>query len=104
MISSQGLDLSNPKIKTTIIHAALNDVAIFGAVYQVLSKKNRVGFMPNRVNLLLSGLMLGAVGYSSFLGGGLVYEHGVGVQRQGHGKEEKERGGEELKQRARKEL
>lgn len=60
--------------------------------------------MPSSGNLAISGLLLGAVAYSAYLGGGLVYEHGVGVQRQGRGKEEKEEGEKELKRDAKKEL
>ena len=54
--------------------------------------------------MLVSALLFGAIGYSGYLGGGLVYEHGVGVQRQGHGKEEREKEERELKADAKKEL
>jgi len=104
LISANGLDLSKPKVKATVVHAALNDLAIGAAVYQVISKGKSVGYMPSGRNLVISGMLLGAVGYSAYLGGGLVYEHGVGVQRQGHGKEEREKGEKELKKDARKEL
>lgn len=104
MISAQGLDLSNPKHKATIVHAALNDVAVIGAVYNLLSKWNRDAFLPTGVNTLISATMLGGVIYSAYLGGGLVYEHGVGVQRMGKGKEIKDSMIEEEKSKARKEL
>lgn len=48
--------------------------------------------MPTGGNTLVSFLMLAGVGYAAFLGGGLVYTHGVGVQRMGKGKEEKDAG------------
>lgn len=35
LISANGLDFSKPKVKTTVIHATLNDLAIAAAVYQV---------------------------------------------------------------------
>merc|ERR1711900_75817 len=82
MVSAKGLDLSNPVIKTTLIHAGLNDLVIFGAVYNMLS----------------------SVGYAAFLGGGLVYTHGVGVQRMGKGKEEKDAEVAKEKVEAKKEL
>jgi len=104
LLSANDYDLSKPKVKTTIIHAALNDLAIAAAVYQVVSKSKSVGYMPSGGNIAISGLLLGGVAYSAYLGGGLVYEHGVGVQRQGHGKVEKEQGEKELKRDARKEL
>lgn len=89
MISAKGLDLKNPVIKTTLIHAGLNDLAIFGAVYNWLTRRNREDFMPWGGNALVSVGILGAVAYAAFLGGGLVYTHGTGVQRMGKGKEEK---------------
>lgn len=104
LISAQGLDLSKPKVKKTIAHAALNDLAIFAAIYQVINKSRNVSFLPSGHNVVLSGLALAAVGYSAYLGGGLVYEHGVGVQRQGNGKNEKEQGERELKINTKKEL
>merc|ERR1712093_540134 len=85
MISAKGLDLSNPVIKTTLIHAGLNDLAIFGAVYNMLSR-------------------WGGVAYAAFLGGGLVYTHGVGVQRMGKGKEEKDAARAQEVAEAKKEL
>jgi uncharacterized membrane protein len=90
MVSSKGLDLSDPIIKTTLIHAGMNDIAIIAALYNWLSRRKVEGFAPGLSNVFLSTLMLGAVAYSGFLGGGLVYTHGVGVQRMGKGKEEKE--------------
>jgi len=90
MISSKGLDLSNPVIKTTLIHAGLNDLAVFGAVYNWLTRRGREDFMPWGGNALVSASILVLVGYAAFLGGSLVYTHGTAVQRMGKGKEEKE--------------
>ncbi|KAG4413265.1 hypothetical protein IFR04_013616 [Cadophora malorum] len=104
MISAKGLDLSNPVIKTTLIHAGLNDLVIFGAVYNMLSRWGNEAYMPTGSNTLVSFLMLGGVGYAAFLGGGLVYTHGVGVQRMGKGKEEKDAEVAKEKVEAKKEL
>ncbi|GAA5909041.1 hypothetical protein JCM6882_004976, partial [Rhodosporidiobolus microsporus] len=43
------------------------------------------------LNSVLAALALPLFFYSAYLGGSLVYEYGVGVQRQGEGKEVKER-------------
>jgi uncharacterized membrane protein len=104
MISSKGLDLNDPVIKTTVIHAVMNELAIVGALYNWFSRRNVEGFLPSGVNVLISSIMLGAVAYSGFLGGGLVYTHGVGVQRMGKGKEEKDKNIAEIKKSAKKEL
>merc|ERR1712093_459796 len=104
MVSAKGLDLSNPVIKTTLIHAGLNDLVIFGAVYNMLSRWGNEAYMPTGRNTLVSFLMLGGVGYAAFLGGGLVYTHGVGVQRMGKGKEEKDAEVAKEKVEAKKEL
>jgi len=60
--------------------------------------------MPTGGNTLVSFLMLGGVAYAAFLGGGLVYTHGVGVQRMGKGKEEKDAARAQEVAEAKKEL
>ncbi|KAK2623525.1 hypothetical protein QTJ16_007079 [Diplocarpon rosae] len=90
MVSARGLDLADPVVKTTLIHAGVNDVAVLGAVYNVVSKWKHVAFAPEAGNFLVSSGVLAGIGYAAFLGGGLVYEHGVGVQRMGRGKQERE--------------
>jgi hypothetical protein len=74
LTEAKGLDFSNPVIKTMVIHAGLNDLAIVGGIY----------------NAFVSALVFGGVAYAAFLGGGMVYTHGTAVQRQGKGKAEKE--------------
>jgi uncharacterized membrane protein len=91
IVSANGFDLSNPKVKTTVIHATLNDLAVLGAVYNWLTRRNEEDFMPWGGNALVSAGMLGLIAYAAFLGGSLVYAHGVAVQRMGKGKEEKEK-------------
>jgi len=104
MISANGLDLQNPKIKVTLIHAALNDLALAGAIYNWWTRRDVQGFLPSGLNTVISSIMLGTVAYSAFLGGGLVYTHGVGVQRMGKGKEEKDANIKKIKADAKKEL
>jgi uncharacterized membrane protein len=91
MIQANGLDMSNPKVKVMAIHALLNDVAVAGAFYNYWTRSKAEGFLPSGVNVLISSVMLGGVIYSAYLGGSLVYKHGVGVQRQGDGKVIKEK-------------
>jgi len=106
MIQSRGLDFKNldPVVKVTLIHAGLNDLAIAGAAYNWLSRRGRTGFAVETSNCLISAVILGGVMYSAFLGGSLIYAHGVGVQRQGKGKEEKEKATKKTKAQGKKEL
>lgn len=48
-------------------------------------------------NVIVSGFIVGAVGYAAILGGTLVYARGVGVQRMGEGLEFKQRKEREVK-------
>jgi uncharacterized membrane protein len=104
MIQANGLDWSNQKVKVMIIHALLNDVAIAGAMYNWWSRRKVDGYMISGTNAFVSGVLLGGVMFSAYLGGSLVYKHGVGVQRQGEGKEIKEKSMKEQKQKGKKEL
>jgi len=88
-----GQQILEPVVKTTLTHATLNDVSIAVAVYNWVMERNRPfeDYRPYGHQILLSGAALGLTLYAAYLGGGLVYEHGVGVQRMGHGKEIKEK-------------
>jgi len=105
MIQARGLDFSNldPVVKTTLIHAGLNDVAVVGAAYNWLSRRGRTGFTLDTGNFLVSATILMGVIYSAYLGGTLIYSHGVGVQRQGKGAQEKEKATKKTKAQAKKE-
>jgi uncharacterized membrane protein len=90
MMQGKGLDVQNAKIRKTLIHAGLNDIAVLGAVYNWYTRRNRIGFASHRINLAISAAILGGVAYSAYLGGTLVYEYGVGVQRMGAGEKIKQ--------------
>jgi hypothetical protein len=90
LTEAKGLDFSNPVIKTMVIHAGLNDLAIVGGIYNWLSKRYIADFASDGGNAFVSSLVFGGVAYAAFLGGGMVYTHGTAVQRQGKGKAEKE--------------
>lgn len=88
----------NQKLRTTLTHAGLNDVAVAVSAYAWWTRRHVHDHMPTGFSLLLSALTLPGLFYSAYLGGSLVYEHGVGVMRQGSGKQIKQRGEkEELK-------
>jgi uncharacterized membrane protein len=104
MIQANGLDFANPKVKVMVIHALLNDVAVAGAFYNFWTRSKVEGYLPDGVNALVSSVLLGGVIFSAYLGGSLIYKHGVGVQRQGDGKEIKEKMIRDVKRDAKKEL
>jgi len=68
-----------PKFKTTLTHAALNDVAVLAAAYSWYVRRESVGLLPSDLNLLISVVALPAMLFSASLGGKLVYNYGVGI-------------------------
>lgn len=94
-----GKQVLEPVVKTTLTHASLNDIGVAMAVYNWLMERHRPleDYRPYGHQILFSGVALGLTLYAAYLGGGLVYEHGVGVQRMGHGKELKEKDIKEAK-------
>ncbi|RDW89207.1 hypothetical protein BP6252_01239 [Coleophoma cylindrospora] len=105
MISANGLYMTTsngekqmiPKVKTTLLHAGINDLAVGIAAYNWLKERNAVDFRPEAHQVGLSAIALMATFYAAFLGGSLIYTHGVGVQRQGKGLEEKTKKMAEIK-------
>lgn len=85
----------NQKLRITLTHAGLNDVAVAVSTYAWWTRRNVQNNMPTGFSLFLSALTLPGLFYSAYLGGSLVYEHGVGVMRQGSGKQNKLRGEQE---------
>ena len=74
------------KVKTTLSHAALNDLALIASIYSWYIRRDNVGLLPSGVNLLISALMLPGLFYSANLGGTLVYNYGVGLSMGNKGK------------------
>lgn len=92
LIQARGLE--DRVTKVALIHAGLNDVALVGMIYNWLSRRNREAVLSKGSNVLVSAsLLLGGL-YAAYLGGSLVYSHGVGVQRMGSGLTERHRKGE----------
>jgi len=99
MISARGFYVDNkmpeksldPIVKTTLIHAGINDVAVLGAIYNWLLERGRPHeyYRPYPHQIILSGGTLVMSLYAAYLGGSLIYKHGVGVKRMGAGKEER---------------
>ncbi|KAE9974414.1 hypothetical protein EG327_008785 [Venturia inaequalis] len=73
----------HPKLKIAFLHAALNDVAIVATGNNWWTRRSIAGNAPTDTGVLVSAGLLSSLLFSAFLGGKLVYEHGVGVMRVG---------------------
>ncbi|KAF1911358.1 hypothetical protein BDU57DRAFT_533481 [Ampelomyces quisqualis] len=72
---------SSKKAKLGVLHAVINDVAAVGALYNWWSRRSNPGFTPDAMNIIVSTLLaMPATLYAAYLGGSLVYIHGVGFQ------------------------
>jgi uncharacterized membrane protein len=74
--------LSSKKAKAGIVHAIVNDIAVFGAAYNWWTRRQVVSFQPDNINLMISSLLaVPATFFAAYLGGELVYQYGMGVGR-----------------------
>lgn len=81
IIKYRGLKLSDPVVRTTAIHAALNDLMIAGSVVGFLKRKANNGLESDGTTLAISvGTWLGVM-FAAKLGGDLTYNYGVSVRR-----------------------
>lgn len=72
---------SAQKVKVGVLHALVNDITIFGAVYNWWSRRNVPGFTPGNQNILLSVVLsLPSIVFGAYLGGSLVYQYGMGFR------------------------
>ena len=70
------------KAQTAVTHALLNDLVLFGAIYNWWTRRDTPGFEPSGVNLFISCLFaLPTTLFAAYLGGSLVYNYGMGVGR-----------------------
>lgn len=70
---------SSKKAQIGALHAVLNDVAVFGAVYNWWTRRSTTGFTPSNENILVSTVLaLPLTLYAGYLGASLVYIHGMG--------------------------
>ncbi|KAK3669264.1 hypothetical protein LTR78_010871 [Recurvomyces mirabilis] len=87
-----GEDVISSSVKIGAVHGILNTVAFAVSGYAVWSRLRQPNFAPGRTGVLLSVLTLPGVAVSAALGAELVYGKGIGVQRMGPAREEKEAG------------
>lgn len=72
---------SSKKAKLGVMHALINDIAAIGALYNWWSRRDNPGFTPDATNLMISTVVaLPTTLYAAYLGGSLVYIHGIGFQ------------------------
>ncbi|KAE9374036.1 hypothetical protein N431DRAFT_404522 [Stipitochalara longipes BDJ] len=98
MVQSNGLYQTNekgekqlvPKVKITVMHAGLNDLVVAGAVYNWLQERNVPDFRPAGHQIVMSAALMAVQMYAAYLGGDLIYAHGVGVQRMGEAAKKKQ--------------
>lgn len=91
LAQANGFDKQNPKIKTLAMHALLNEIALLATLYNWWSRSKSDGHLISNVNAFISTVLFGAIGYSAFLGGSLVYRYGVAVGRHGSEKAVKQK-------------
>jgi uncharacterized membrane protein len=65
---------SSKKAKVGVLHAAINDLAAIGALYNWWTRRDTPGFLISTVVALPMTM------YAAYLGGSLVYIHGLGFQ------------------------
>ncbi|CBX91617.1 hypothetical protein IAQ61_010920 [Plenodomus lingam] len=72
---------SSKKAKVGVMHALINDLGVVAAAYNWWTRRSNPGFMPTDTNILLSALVaLPATMWAAYLGGSLVYIHGMGLR------------------------
>jgi len=79
-----------PKVKVALIHAGLNDLVVAAAVYNWLRERNVPDFRPAGHQIAMSAVLVAVQVYAAYLGGDLIYSHGVGVQRMGEAAKKKQ--------------
>jgi uncharacterized membrane protein len=71
---------SSKKAKLGVMHALINDLAALGALYNWWTRRNVVGFTPDATNILISTVVaMPATMWAAYMGGSLVYVHGMGL-------------------------
>jgi uncharacterized membrane protein len=80
---------SSQKAQTGVLHALLNDITVFGAIFNWWSRRNENAFTPSTTNVAISAgaipLSIGA----AYLGGSLIYKYGMGVGKGSGSKQKK---------------
>lgn len=72
---------SSKKAQTGVLHAVVNDVVVFGTLYNWWSRRNTPHFTPSTENVLVSTVLaVPASLFAAYLGGTLVYQYGMGFR------------------------
>jgi uncharacterized membrane protein len=72
------------------VQAGLNDLVVAGAVFNWLQERNVADCQPAVYQVVMSAILMAIQMYAAYLGGDLIYAHGVGVQRMGEAAKEKQ--------------
>jgi len=80
---------SSQKAQTGVLHALVNDITIFGAVYNWWSRRNENAFTPSTANVALSTAIVPVSIFAAYLGGSLIYKYGMGVGKGSGSKQKK---------------
>jgi uncharacterized membrane protein len=71
---------SSKKAKLGVMHALINDLAALGALYNWWTRRGVAGFTPDATNILISTVVaMPATMWAAYMGGSLVYVHGMGL-------------------------
>jgi len=83
--------LEQPQWNKVFAHMSLNTFALFVSLINWWSRHSADNFEPSWGLMILNMITLGGVFLSAHIGGMLVYQHGMGVQRQGDGLKQKKK-------------
>jgi uncharacterized membrane protein len=72
---------SSKKAQVGALHALINDITVFGAVYNWWARRGETGFVPSTSNVVVSAAIVPVSFFAAFLGGHLVYQYGMGIGR-----------------------
>ena len=73
----------HPAWKVVLAHAVANDTALFLAVYNWWTRRERRGYAVDSTNLVVDGAMISVLALSGYLGGVIAHDYGYGTHRQG---------------------
>lgn len=80
---------SSQKAQTGVLHAFINDITVFGALYNWWSRRNENAFTPSTTNVALSAGLVPVSFFAAYLGGTLIYKYGMGIGRGSGSKQKK---------------
>ena len=73
---------SSKKAQVGVMHALINDITVLGAAFNWWSRRSHAEVLPSGLNVLVSTVLaVPASLFAAYLGGSLVYVHGMGIGR-----------------------